>query len=89
MVERERLKEKERDRLDLLDKIAALEREMISLQADLISTKSQYEDLRRQLALNIKQLEQQMQIEHKLRKDLNKNLNQDLDLKRARDQVNF
>ena len=66
-----------------------MEREAVNLEADLISAKNQYDELKRQSLVNSKELEHQIATEHRLRKDLNRNLNQDLDLKRDRDRVNF
>ena len=76
-------------KLDLMDKLAELDRALIMTESDLISTKNQFEDLKRQLVLNNKELDHQLATEQKLRRDLNRNLNQDLDLKKERDRVNF
>jgi hypothetical protein len=76
-------------KLDLMDKLAEQDRALIMAESDLISTKNQFEDLKRQLVLNNKELDHQLATEQKLRRDLNRNLNQDLDLKKERDRVNF
>jgi hypothetical protein len=72
-----------------MDKLAEQDRALIMAESDLISTKNQFEDLKRQLVLNNKELDHQLATEQKLRRDLNRNLNQDLDLKKERDRVNF
>lgn len=76
-------------KLDLMDKLAEQDRALIMAESDLISTKNQFEDLKRQLVLNNKELDHQLATEQKLRRDLNRNLNQDLDLKKERDRVIF
>jgi hypothetical protein len=87
LVEKERVKERERTTMDLMEKLAEMERDNVTKEADLISAKSQYEDLKRQLVLNGKELSHQIEIEQKLRRDLNRNMNFDLDLKKERDIV--
>ena len=87
LVEKERVKERERTTMDLMEKLAEIERDNVTKEADLISAKSQYEDLKRQLVLNGKELSHQIEIEQKMRRDLNRNMNSDLDLKKERDIV--
>jgi len=87
LVEKERLKERERTNMDLMEKLASIERDLVAKEADLIGAKSQYEDLKRQLVLNGKELGHQVEIEQKLRRDLNRNMNGDLELKKERDSM--
>lgn len=87
MVEKEKNKVRLSEKDFLGDKMEAMRKESINLEADLIATKNQYEELKRQLYLNGKHIEHQSEIEARLRKDLNRNLNQDLDLRRERDQA--
>lgn len=65
MVERERVKEKERQILELLEKMGDQEKLLVTTESDLISIKQQYEDVKRQLLLNNRELENQIAVEQK------------------------
>jgi len=82
LVEREKVKRNEKEKLDLLDKCAQLERSIVNNEQCLIEVTNNYEESKKQAQFTQEELEKYIALEQKLRRELNRNLNQDFDLKK-------
>lgn len=83
LVEVEKGKAKEQDIVYLEDRVTEQSTQMISVETDLDLYKNQYADLKAVLQVNANDLRTQVQLEQRLRAELNRNINRDLELKKV------